>query len=59
VSCRGKQCTTCWLRRQLIGVALLLLVLYWIAPDLTTKKTALVFWFPAVFLMFTVRRHED
>lgn len=56
--CRQKQCNTCWIRRQLIGVGAAALGVYWGAKDTVTMDTALTFALLAVIFLLVVR-HED
>lgn len=58
MSCQRKQCNTCWIRRQLIGVGAVALGVYWWANDSVTMDTALTFALLAVIFLLGVR-HED
>jgi hypothetical protein len=58
MGCRRKQCDTCWLHRQFIGVGVLALIMYWWALDAAIQETAILFAFAAVTFLLVVR-HED
>lgn len=59
MGCKLKRCSVCWIRRQLIGVAVLALGAYWISNDVALQQTCTMFAFAAVIFILLVHHEED
>ena len=58
MGCKVKRCNICWIRRQLIGVAVLALGVYWGSSASVTQQVCVMFAFSAVIALLVIH-HED